>query len=168
MVERSPTQRPAGLKMQMEKTVNKLALAFGTLAILATPAVAAEDPVMVRKILMQGNAAGAGLAGAMLKGEMEYSPAAGKAAIASMNAASHAFGDYFSEGSAEEDTTAAPAIWEDAAGWEAELAKFTSATSAAAEASGREGPADLDTFKAAVGPVLGTCKSCHEGYRVKR
>ncbi len=159
MVERSPTQRPAGLKMQMEKTVNKLALAFGTLAILATPAVAAEDPVMVRKILMQGNAAGAGLAGAMLKGEMEYSPAAGKAAIASMNA---------SEGSAEEDTTAAPAIWEDAAGWEAELAKFTSATSAAAEASGREGPADLDTFKAAVGPVLGTCKSCHEGYRVKR
>ena len=35
------------------------------------------------------------------------------------------------------------------------------------EAAGEDGPADLAAFKAAVGPVLGNCKSCHESYRVR-
>ena len=36
------------------------------------------------------------------------------------------------------------------------------------QASGKDGPADLDAFKAAVGPIFGTCKSCHEGYQVRQ
>jgi len=130
---------------------------------------AADDPIAVRKAVMQSVGAAAGLGGGMMKGEVAYSPAAGKSAIASMNAAAVSYGDFFPEGSETGgDTTAAPAIWEDRAGFDAELAKFASATGSAMQASGKDGPADLDAFKAAFGPVLQSCKSCHEGYRVKR
>ena len=85
-----------------------------------------------------------------------------------MNAAAVTFGDYFPEGSNTGDTTASPKIWEDAAGFQAALTKFSDATGAAMAAAGKDGPADLDAFKAAMGPVMGNCKSCHEGFRVKK
>ncbi|EFO29030.1 cytoChrome c' [Roseibium sp. TrichSKD4] len=142
------------------------ALAAASLSLNA--AAASDDPVADRKAVMQSVGAAAGLGGGMLKGQIEYTPAAGKAAISTMNAAAHTFGGLFPDGSDMADnSTAAPAIWDDRAGFDAELAKFAAATGAAAKASGKEGPADLDAFKAVFGPVLGTCKSCHEGFRVK-
>ena len=57
-----------------------------------------------------------------------------------------------------------PKIWQDMAGFEAKLAQFQKDTDAAAAAK----PADLDAFKAVVGPVLKNCKGCHEDYRVKK
>ena len=105
----------------------------------------------------------------MMKGDLAYSPVVGKAAIAALNAVSHSVGDYFPDGSdMGADTTAAPKIWEDMAGFKNEIGEFMEKTSAAAAASGKDGPADLDAFKAAVGPVLGMCKECHETYRVKK
>ncbi|GAB4360702.1 MAG: cytochrome c [Oricola sp.] len=148
----------------MKKTV----LALSMVAATAVAAFAADDPIAARKALMQANGAAAGVSGGMMKGEIAYNPAVAKAAIAALHASAMTFGDYFPEGSdMGADTTAAPKIWEDPDGFKAELAKFRSATDAAMQASGKDGPADLDAFKAAVGPVLGTCKSCHEGYRVK-
>ena len=41
------------------------------------------------------------------------------------------------------------------------------ALGAAADASGKDGPADADAFKAAAEPVLGTCKTCHDTYRLE-
>lgn len=149
-------------------SVSACLLASVAYAGVVAVAHAADTPVDVRKSIMQSVGAAAGLGGGMMKGEVTYSPAAGKAAIATMNAAAHTFGAYFPEGSDQGDTTAAPAIWSDAAGFEAELIKFSSAASAAAAAAGKDGPADLDAFKASFGPVLGTCKACHEGYRVKK
>ena len=149
----------------MKKTV----LALSLVAATAAAAFAADDPIAVRKALMQGNGAAAGLSAGMMKGEIAYSPAAGKAAIASFNGTAMAFGDFFPEGSdMGANTRAAAAIWDDRAGFDAELAKFQAATAAATTASGRGGPADLDAFKAAVGPILGTCRSCHEGYQVQQ
>ncbi len=149
----------------MKKTV----LALSIVAATAVAAFAADDPIAARKAIMQGNGAAAGVAAGMMKGEIDYNPAAAKLAIASLNAAAMTFGDYFPEGSdMGADTTASPKIWEDPEGFKAELAKFQSATAAAMQASGKAGPADLDAFKAAVGPVLGTCKSCHEGYRIQQ
>lgn len=132
------------------------------------PSGASGDPVETRKSIMQSVGAAAGLGGAMMKGEVDYSPAAGKAAIAAMDAAAHAFGAFFPEGTETGDTTASPAIWSDAAGFEAQLAKLQAVTGAAMKASGRSGPSDLEAFKAVMGPVMGACRSCHEGYRVKR
>lgn len=128
---------------------------------------AADDPLATRQAVMSSVGGAAGLGGGMMKGEIAYSPAAGKAAIATMRAASLTFGDYFPDGSDSGDTEAAPAIWSDRAGFDAEIAKFAAATEAAAKASGKGGPADLDAFKAAFGPIFGSCKACHEGYRVK-
>ncbi|WP_417684745.1 c-type cytochrome [Roseibium sp.] len=151
----------------MRKQVLTLVLA-GAAGLAATSVIAAGGPIEHRKAIMQSVGASAGLAGGMMKGEIAYSPAAGKAVIASMNAAAHSFGAFFPEGSDAGDTTAAPAIWSDAAGFEAALAKFAEATGAAMAASGKDGPADLDAFKAVAGPIMGNCKSCHEAFRVKK
>lgn len=149
--------------------MKKFALALAAFALSATASAAADDPVAVRKALMQALGASAGTSGAMMKGELDYNPAVAKAAIATANAVAQSFGDYFPEGSdMASDTTAAPKIWEDMAGFQAQIGKLKETTVAAVAASGKDGPADLDAFKAAMGPVLGNCKECHEGWRVKK
>lgn len=148
--------------------MKKTLLALSLVAATATAAFATDDPIATRKALMQANGAAAGASAGMMKQEIEYSPAVANAALGSFNAVAMAFGDYFPEGSdMGADTKASPAIWEDPEGWQAELEKFMTAASAAKEAAGREGPADLEAFQAAVGPVLGTCRSCHEKFQTR-
>jgi cytochrome c556 len=149
--------------------VKKLPFLIGAVVALAMPALSAEDPIAVRKALMQSNGAAAGVSGGIMKGELDYSPAVGKSAIAAFNAVGAAIGDFFPEGTVDDErTTAAPKIWEDPAGFEAALAKFQETSAAAFEAAGKDGPADADAFKAAVGRVMETCKTCHDNYRVKK
>ncbi|SHL61729.1 c-type cytochrome [Roseibium suaedae] len=148
--------------------MKKFVAAALCVCLTASAAFAAGDAITTRKTIMDSVAAAAGLGGGMMKGEIAYTPAAGKAAIMSMAAASHSFGAFFPEGSEAGDTTAAPAIWSDAAGFEAALAKFAAASDAAVQASGKDGPADVDAFKAAFGPIMANCKSCHETFRVKK
>ncbi|WP_157015051.1 c-type cytochrome [Mesorhizobium xinjiangense] len=145
-----------------------LLIPAAVLALSASAVTAADDPIAVRQALMQANAGAAGLSGAMLKGELDYNPAVAKAAIATFNAVASSYGHYFPEGSeGNGETTASPKIWEDMAGFQEAVGKFETDAAGAVEASGKDGPADLDTFKAAVGPVLGNCKSCHESFRVQ-
>lgn len=61
------------------------------------------------------------------------------------------------------NTTAAPAIWDDAAGFKAASAKFA-AEAKAAKASVK----DLDTFKVSFTAMQKNCGSCHQTYRVKK
>lgn len=148
--------------------MRKLTTALGALAVLAAPAMAADDPIEVRQALMQGNGGAAGMAGAIMKGELAYSPVIGRASIAAMNATAQAYGDFFPEGSADpERSRASPRIWEDMAGFQAELDEFKAAAASAVEAAGDDGPADAEAFTAAVQPVLDTCSSCHETYRLE-
>ena len=146
----------------------KTALIFGALAAMAAPALATDDAIMTRKSFMWSNGASAGLAVGMMKNEIEYSPAAGNAVLKSFMATSLAFGDYFPDGTDQGDTRASPKIWEDRAGFDAALAEFQEASASGAQAGGREGPADLAAFQAAVGPILNTCNSCHEEYQLSR
>ncbi|MCR4265315.1 cytochrome c [Nitratireductor sp. ZSWI3] len=147
--------------------MKKLALVISALCLSVSTVAAADDPVAVRKAIMDANAASAGLAGAMMKGELEYNPAIAKAALLTLNASAKSFGDYFPEGSDNGRTTASPKIWQDEAAFQQALDKYMADTSAAVVAAGKDGPADLDAFKAAVGPVLGNCRSCHENFRVQ-
>jgi cytochrome c556 len=148
--------------------VRKLPILIGALTALATVAFAADDPIAARQALMDNNGGAAGLAGAVMKDEVAYSPVIGKAVIVAFRATAHAYGDYFPEGSADPAKSAAsPKIWEDPAGFQAELGKFQTNVAAAFEASGKDGPADKAAFTAAVQPILGSCKSCHEGYRLE-
>ena len=153
----------------MKKTVLAAAvLAFSTAGGFAAAHLTGNPDIDARKALMQANGAAAGVAGAMMKGDMDYNPAIAKSAIATMRAVAYSFGSHFPEGSTGmEGTTASPKIFEDMGGWDAALAKFKADTDAAAAASGKDGPADIEAFKAAVGPVFGNCKGCHEAYRVK-
>lgn len=148
--------------------MRNLPVVIATLAALAVPAFAADDPIATRQALMDNNGAAAGLAGAVLKDEIAYSPTIGKAVIEAWHATALAYGTFFPEGSLDPARShASPKIWEDMAGFEAEIAKFQQNVAAAREASGRDGPADKAAFAAAVTPVFDNCKSCHEAYRIK-
>lgn len=148
--------------------MRKLAGLLGVFVIAGTVAVAADDPITTRISLMDASGAATALAGGMLKEQVPYSPAAGKAAIASWHAVAVSFGDYFPEGSEDASRShAAPKIWEDRAGFDADLAKFEEASAAAMKASGKDGPPDLASFQKLAQPVMGTCKGCHETYRLE-
>jgi cytochrome c556 len=140
-------------------------VAFSLLMIVGCGAAqATDDPVETRKKLMLGNAGAAGAAVAMLKGEIPFSPAVANAVFATMNATAHAYGDYFPEGSDTGDTEAAPAIWEDMAGFQAAVAKFREDTGAAVAAK----PETLEAFQPVFASVAQNCNSCHEDYRIEK
>ena len=76
-----------------------------------------------------------------MKDELAYSPVVGKAVIAAFNATAAAFGDFFPEGSADPARSdASPKIWEDTAGFQAELAKFQTERRPRRQASGTRRP----------------------------
>ena len=66
--------------------MRKLVLGVAALCLSGMTAMAADDPIAVRKHIMASVGAAAGLSGGMMKGEVAYSPAAGKSAIATMAA----------------------------------------------------------------------------------
>ncbi len=147
--------------------MRRLAIAIVGIVAASSAVFASDDPIATRKSLMDSNAAAAGAAAGMLKGDIPYNPAVAKAAIMALNATAHAYGDYFPEGSDMGNTSASPKIWEDMDGFKQKLGDFQTAVASAVDASGRSGPADLDTFKAAISPVFQTCNACHEAYRLK-
>lgn len=149
--------------------MRRLLITASLLAAFTLPGLAADDPIEIRETLMEGNAAAAAVAAAILKDQIAYDPAVGKSVIATLHGTALAFGSFFPAGSADPSRgSASPKIWEDPAGFAAELAKFQAATNAASDASGRSGPADKAAFATAIQPVLQTCQSCHESYRVKK
>jgi cytochrome c556 len=147
--------------------MKKFATAFAVFVISMSAAHAADDPIAIRQDLMEANGAAAAVSAGLLKGEIPYNPVVAKEAIMALRAVSHAFGSFFPEGSEKGNTKASPKIWQDAAGFQAALAKFQKDADAAAEASGKKGPADLAAFKTAITPVLKNCAACHHDYRLK-
>jgi len=127
-------------------------------------ALASDDPVDSRQKLMLSNAAAAGAAVAMIRGDTPFNLIVATAVLATMNAVAHTYGDYFPEGSDTGDTEASPKIWEDMDGFLAILAKFQEDTDAAVAAK----PQDLDAFKAAFGTAAQNCNTCHESYRIEK
>lgn len=123
-----------------------------------------SDPVSLRMHMMKNVGASMGMAVKMVKGEEAYDPRVAEAAFRVMNAAALGIGAQFPEGSTHGDSEASPKIWSDRAGFDAAVAKFIADTAGAAAAK----PATLDDFRPIFGQVAGNCKSCHEGYRVKK
>ena len=103
----------------------------------------------------------------MLKGEIAYSPVVGKAVIHAFSATAQPTATFFPEGS--EDPAPQQRLAEDLgglAGFQAELGKFQDAA-AGRSSLGPGRPADKAAFNAAVEPIFGNCKTCHEAYRVE-
>ena len=130
-----------------------------------TPAIAADEPQVVRQELMKANGSDVGTLAKMVKGETPYDAAAALAALTGISEVAAKFGDYFPAGSETGfETEAAPAIWSDMDGFKAKLADFKASADAAAAAA----PADLDGLKAVFGPLTKNCGACHETYRLKK
>ncbi|MPZ57900.1 MAG: cytochrome c [Rhizobiales bacterium] len=134
------------------------------LAVGATVVIAQQNPIEARKNLMKGNSAQARIGAAMAKGEAPFDLAKAKQVFQVYQETAAKFGDLFPANSKSGgETSAAPKVWEDMAGFKAQLAKF-GADAKAAEAAVK----DLDSFKAQFGDVAKNCGGCHRDYRVRR
>ena len=127
-------------------------------------ASAGDDPIHERHELMEDVGKAAKPVGKMLKGERDYDMNVIMASLKTWHEASLTFGDLFPAGTETGDgTEAAPAIWEDRAGFEEALEEFREATEAAMAAS----PETLEAAKPVIGPIFQTCKGCHDSYRIE-
>jgi len=137
-------------------------------AILATaiilPAAATAGPIEERQAIMKGNGRDTKLGGDMLKGATPFDATTANKILANYAAAAKAFPKHFPAGSNTGDTEAAPAIWSKPAEWNAATAKFQKDTAAAMAMK----PTNAADFGKAFGMVTANCKSCHEGFRIKK
>ena len=148
-------------------------LAAATLALaLALPASAHEDhapdvsdPISLRMTAMTQVGKGIGTLVRMARGEEPFSAPLAEMSLRAMLAAGAGYGALFPEGTEQgHGTEAAPAIWSDRAGFEAELAEYLAVLDAQLESP----PAAQADLGATLGAVGATCRSGHEGYRVER
>jgi cytochrome c556 len=129
------------------------------------PAIAADEPQVVRQEMMKKVGGATGAMAKMVKGEADFDAGAVLAALTTMSEVAGTIGAHFPEGSETGfETEAAPAIWTDRAGFDAKLAAFK----ADADAGIAAAPADLDGLKAVFGPLTKNCGTCHETYRLKK
>lgn len=138
-------------------------------AVLASavilPAVAQAGPIEDRKAIMKGNGRDTKMGGDMLKGVTPFDAATATKILANYAAAAKAFPAHFPANSkAGGETEAAPAIWDKPADWKAATAKFQADTATAAGMK----ITDAASFGKAFGLVTANCKSCHEGFRIKK
>ncbi len=149
-------------------TVAMASTAAMTSATFADGHMSGEEAISTRQAIMWANNDVGAVAGAMLKGQIEYNPLIARAALKSMRAGAHSMEYFFPKGTTGEKNNASPKIWEDPDGFAAAVTKFKETTDAAVKSAGMDGPADIEAFKAAVFPVFGACTDCHESYRIKR
>jgi cytochrome c556 len=136
------------------------AMVVAVLAISCGQA-ADEGPQHERHELMEGVRDAAKVLGAMLKGEQEFDNAAAMESLRVWQSGAAEFGSLFPEGS--EGGEAAPAIWEDRAGFDAALAEWADAIDAAIAAN----PTTLEEGKPVIGAAFSKCKNCHDDYRIE-
>ena len=144
--------------------MKRILLAGAVLALGVTAVLAQSDPIAARKAVMKENGAQAKIGAAMSKGEEPFDLAKAKKIFTTFESAAAKMPSLFPANSKTGgETTAAPKIWEDEAGFKAAFAKFGS-DSKAAEGSVK----DLESFKAAFASVGKDCGGCHNTYRIKK
>lgn len=131
--------------------------------ILAAPILGQDDPRHARHELMEGVGDAAKPVGGMLRGDAAFDHATVMASLQTFLDASREFGSLFPDGTGGGDSRAAPAIWDDRAGFEQALTKWQDAVAAAVAAD----PRSLDELRPAAGPVFNACKNCHDTYRLE-
>ena len=124
---------------------------------------AVDDAIKARKACMKANGAAMGAFVPMMQGAKPFDAAAVAAAVASIEAACAGWDGWWAPETAKgeaEKTKAKAEIWSDAAGFKAASAAYS------AGLAGVKGAADEAAFKTAFGAFGGSCKSCHETYRL--
>jgi cytochrome c556 len=138
----------------------------GTLVLGIGAVVAQQDLVNLAQAQMKGNGRNAGALAAIVKGDKPYDQATVDTALAQFEDTVKKFPTLFPASikgmKAEGDFSASPKIWDDKAGFDAQVASFGKAVS---EAKGKI--KDLDSLKATLPTIGKVCGSCHEAFRVK-
>jgi len=144
--------------------MRKLVIAISMLAVAGSAAFA--DPILDRQALMKERGKVVGGLAKVAKGEDPFDAAAVLTQLQALQANAEKFDvdALFPAGSDAGDTTAAPKIWQDMAGFKATGDKFLADVKAAVAAP----PADVDALKAQINTLGGDCGTCHQGYRVKK
>jgi cytochrome c556 len=136
------------------KKVASAAFVFALLGTAAAYADAHDDRVAV----MRSNAGAAKTLGGLVT---NFDAAAVKAQGQILVDNGHKIMALFAAGTDQADPGAAPAIWTDAAGFQAIANKFV--TDATAVMNAADGPA----LKAALTTLQGNCGACHKTYRIQ-
>lgn len=153
------------IRFRRYAAVATLSLALAGAAIAAShvdPAVA--EAIKTRQAHMKAYGAQLQILGGMAQDKVAYDATAAAAAAATL--ASLAATDqsaFWPQGSdtSVEGSKALPAIWENIDDVIAKAGALQAATATLATAAGT----DLDSLKAAFGPVGGACGACHQSYR---
>jgi cytochrome c556 len=147
----------------MQIAISRLILTSCALA-LASFAIAGDDPLVARQDLMKSVGKATKPVGQMLRGQADFDAAVVMESLKTYEDVSAEFGELFPVGSESgEETEAAPAIWEDRAGFEEALATWQKSISEALAAK----PATLESAKPVLSNVLKSCKGCHDTYRIE-
>ncbi|TPK22304.1 cytochrome C556 [Mesorhizobium sp. B2-5-9] len=144
--------------------MRKLVIAISMLALAASAAFA--DPILDRQALMKERGKIVGGLSKVVKGEEPFDAAAVLTQLQALQANAEKFDveALFPKGTDTGDTTAAPKIWEDMAGFKAAEDKYLADVKAAVAAA----PADVDALKTQIGTIGSDCGTCHQAYRVKK
>lgn len=133
--------------------------------VLVFAGAAAADEIEDRQALMKSNGDAMKILAPMAKGEAPFDQAAAMEGFQQFVDTADRLPDLFPESSQTgRDTEASPKIWEDQAGFQAQIDAFREDAEAALAAA----PADLASFQAAFGAVAENCGDCHETYRVEK
>lgn len=137
----------------------KRAVVLGAvLSVCLAGAAISADPILDRQAVMKNTGAATGAGAKIMKGEAPFDLTTAQLILRTMNNAAHGLGYMFPAGSETgHKTRAKQAIWDDAAGFQAAVAKFAADSSAQVT--------DEASFKAAFGAVTKNCGTCHEAYR---
>lgn len=150
--------------MPKSKVLSGLAI-FSGVAILASGLAVAQDPIAKRREIMKAVGGAAKTGGQMVKGEVPFDA---KKASEVMSAVSSGWVEFVKQfpdtAKTGGDTTASPKIWENRKDFEDKGAVLKAKAEAAAAAADK----GADAFKGAYGEFVGTCKGCHDSYRIKK
>lgn len=139
----------------------------GTLLLGAGVVAAQQDLVAQRASLMKANGKNIGtVLSATAKGDKPYDQAAIDAALNVLEDTAKKLPALYPDGTkglkTDGDFRASPKIWENRAGFEAEIAAFAKAVSEA-----KTKMKDIDSLKASLPSIGKQCDSCHEGFRLR-
>lgn len=138
----------------------RVALAIAAIAIGATAVAGQGNIIAERQALMKRSGEQGRIAAQMVRGDTPYDQAKAEAVLANFADKAAKLPTLFPEASRVGETRALPGIWDNAAAFNAEIAKFA-ADVKAAQASAK----DLESFKTAFAAVNKNCGTCHETFR---
>lgn len=138
-------------------------LVAAVLGLGLTAVVAQSDPITERRNVMKAVGGATRDGAAMAKGEAPFEAAKAQAIFkVYADSAKKMPGLYPDSAKTGGETTAAPKIWEDQAGFKAAFVKFEADAAAGAAVT------DLAGFRTAFGNATKNCGTCHEVYRIKK